>query len=205
MATRAPVKTLNKTPRTVSAEAKVEQARKVASRKALAAQNAATYDGKTDAPTPMAEAVTKAVFHVEQQARQAGRRTENLANEVFALTIDGETLNPEFVGPACPESLAVSANETRYQGPMLALVAARARYVKAGNGILCNGDGLAVVCGAHTREETVKALIIALKLPGNPYLALNPGQQSMNLRNKARHALKNGFLTIGEVQAAFAA
>jgi hypothetical protein len=77
--------------------------------------------------------------------------------------------------------------------------------VKAANGILCNGDRLATICGEHDRATTVKALIVALKLPNNPSLALNPGQQSMNLRNKARNALKNGTLTYAEVDAAFAA
>lgn len=208
MANRQPVKALNKTAKTISIEAKAEQARKAASRKALAAQNAATYDGKDDAPaplTPMAEAVASAKAATEQQIRQADRKIENLAGEVYALTVDTEALNPEFVGPAYPESLNAVANDGKYQGPMLALVAARKHYVKAGNGILCNGDQLATICGAHTREETVTALIIALKLPGNPYLNLNPGQQSMNLRNKARHALKNGLLTMAEVDAAFKA
>jgi hypothetical protein len=99
----------------------------------------------------------------------------------------------------------VEAAKHVYDGPMIALKSARVHYVKAANGILCNGDALATICGAHTREQTVKALIIALKLPGNPYMALNPGQQSMNLRNRARHAIKAGTLTMAEVNAAFEA
>jgi hypothetical protein len=39
--------------------------------------------------------------------------------------------------------------------------------------------------------------VILLGLPGNPYLTLNPGQQSMNLRNRLRHAIRNGFVTPG--------
>lgn len=103
-----------------------------------------------------------------------------------------------------------SDDKQRYNGPMLALVSARKSYVKAGNGILCNGDQLAVICGAHSRDETVKALGTLLFSKGltaavNPYLSLNPGQQSMNLRNKARHALKAGTITLADVQAAYAA
>ena len=86
---------------------------------------------------------------------------------------------------------------------MLALVSARKSYIVGANGILNNGDRLAALCGQYTREQTVTALVKALKLPGNPYLALNPGQQSMNLRNKARNALKNGTLTLVEVSAAY--
>lgn len=99
--------------------------------------------------------------------------------------------------------VVVEADKPRYNGPMLALVTARKTYVKAANGIQCNGDELAVVCGAYEREHTVRALIVALKLPGNPYTALNPGQQSMNLRNKARYALKAGTLKLADVKAAY--
>lgn len=92
--------------------------------------------------------------------------------------------------------------EQTYFGPMLALRTAAKSYVKAKNGILCNGDDLAQAVGHLTREDVCTALIAALKLPGNPYLHLNPGQQSMNLRNKARQALKSGTLTMAEVRAA---
>lgn len=89
--------------------------------------------------------------------------------------------------------------KTKYNGPMLALKTARKAYVKAANGIQCNGDDLAIMCGQYPRETVVKGLIQALGLPGNPYLSLNPGQQSMNLRNKARHALKAGLVTSDHV------
>jgi hypothetical protein len=91
--------------------------------------------------------------------------------------------------------------KTPYSGPMCALKTARKTYVKAANGILCNGSPLALLCGQYKREVVVKALIAALDLPGNPYLTLNPGQQSMNLRNKARHAISEGRLTLGRVEA----
>lgn len=91
--------------------------------------------------------------------------------------------------------------KTPYNGPMIALKTARKSYVKAANGILCNGSPLALLCGQYKREVVVSALIDALKLPGNPYLSLNPGQQSMNLRNKARHALVEGRLSLGEIEA----
>lgn len=91
--------------------------------------------------------------------------------------------------------------KTPYSGPMCALKTARRTYVKAANGILCNGSPLAMLCGQYSRDVVVAALIDALKLPGNPYLLLNPGQQSMNLRNKARHAINELRLSIAEVEA----
>lgn len=92
--------------------------------------------------------------------------------------------------------------EQKYFGPMLALREAQARYIKPANGILCNGDELAMLLGDLKREDVVRVLIKAMKLEGNPYLHLNPGQQSMNLRNKARQQIKNGFLTLAAVKAA---
>ena len=83
-------------------------------------------------------------------------------------------------------------------------------YLPAANGILCNGDGLAVFCGRYTREQVVTALGKMLHGKGliasvNPYAALNPGQQSMNLRNKTRHHLKTGDIKTADLEAAFAA
>ena len=92
--------------------------------------------------------------------------------------------------------------KARYAGPMLALRAAARSYVKPANGNPCCGDRLAETCGAYTREVVVQGLIAALGLPGNPYLHLNPGQQSMNLRNKARQALKSGAVTIEQIETA---
>jgi hypothetical protein len=78
-------------------------------------------------------------------------------------------------------------------------------YQKAENGQPCCGDAIAVLCGQYSREVIVGALVAALGLPGNPYAHLNPGQQSMNLRNKARAAVKNGQLELATIEAALVA
>lgn len=88
-----------------------------------------------------------------------------------------------------------------YSGPMLAL---RRRsklgmYVKAANGQLCCADKLASILGVLPPEGVIRACIVALDLPSNPYTHLNVGQQSMNLRNKLRHALKTGMFGYGVV------
>jgi hypothetical protein len=144
-------------------------------------------------------ALTQAKQRADQDAANA-LATAKADAEATGVTLEAMLADMGIDAEGRPVALD---DKTRYQGPMLALVSARKAYVKAANGILCNGDQLANICGKHDRATTVKALIVALKLPGNPYLALNPGQQSMNLRNKARNALKNGVLTLAEVQAAF--
>lgn len=97
---------------------------------------------------------------------------------------------------------AEAESKARYAGPMLALRAAAKSYTKPANGNPCCGDRLAEACGAYTREVVVKGLIAALNLPGNPYLHLNAGQQSMNLRNKTRQALKAGTVTLDQIEQA---
>lgn len=198
--TRQPVKALNQTPEQVATAAAAEKARKAASKKALKALN---QTPKQAAPV------------VEPPDAAKARHDQDAANALATAKADAATL-----GVPLEQMLAdmgiddqgrpLQADKQRYDGPMLALVSARKSYVKAGNGILCNGDQLAVICGAHSRDETVKALGTLLFSKGltaavNPYLSLNPGQQSMNLRNKARHALKAGTITLADVQAAYAA
>ena len=94
---------------------------------------------------------------------------------------------------------------TGYVGPMLALRDAAERYVRVENGQKCCGDELALTLGEHSRDVVVGALIRALGFESNPYPHLNPGQQSMNLRNKARAALKRGTLKMSVLRAALGA
>lgn len=202
--TRQPVKALNQSSTEVAAAAAADKARKVASKKAL--KDATKQDAR---PPKQATPV------VEPLDAAKARHDQDAANALQTAIADAATL-----GVPLEQMLAdmgiddqgrpLQADKQRYDGPMLALVSARKSYVKAGNGILCSGDQLAVICGAHSRDETVKALGTLLFSKGltaavNPYLSLNPGQQSMNLRNKARHALKAGTITLADVQAAYAA
>lgn len=192
-----------KSTATVAAEAKAEQARKKASKAALKAAQA-DIAGETPAST-QADPALEALAQQAAKDRADQDAAAALATAKADAEATGRTLEEmlEEMGIDA-EGRPVGLDEkTRYSGPMLALVSARKNYVKAANGILCNGDRLATICGEHSREETVAALVIALGLGSNPYSHLNPGQQSMNLRNKARNALKNGTLTIEQVQTAF--
>ena len=220
MTTRPAPRALNKSRAEVAANAAAEKARKAASRAALKAARAKSEAEKTDAEI-LADIDAITLARTNEGAREVDlqRAAEDRQNALAAQAIDFAALNNgacAYDAEGAPTRefhaflLANGYNpdgspipeKTRYNGPMLALVAARRTYVTATNGILCNGDELALLCGQHTREVVVKALIDALKLAGNPYLHLNPGQQSMNLRNKARRAYKDGMLTMAEVAAA---
>lgn len=73
------------------------------------------------------------------------------------------------------------------------------KYTKAANGQPCCGDQLAIAMGALPVDQVINACIIALAVPGNLYTHLNIGQQSMNLRNRVRGALKRGDFGWGVV------
>lgn len=185
--TRQPIKALNKSAEVVAANAKADRDRKIASKKALKA-----------ATTPKVVKPSKP----EPIAKTADVKAAEHAAYVVALRIDAEALGrdpDEYIA----EQLVTP--KTSYTGPMLALRKAVKNYVKAANGQPCCGDDLAQVCGAYTREQTVTALLQVFGFAANPYAHLNPGQQSMNLRNKARIALKNGSVTLDQIRQALAA
>lgn len=200
---RAPVKTVNKTASAVAKNAAAEKARKAASKAALKAADPKEL-AKAEASQPTPEAL-KAKADADHAAYLQTLREDAHATWFASLDAvqqeevnNGERSIPDGYADAyITEQL--TPVKAKYTGPMLALKTARKAYVKAANGIQCNGDDLAMMCGQYPRETVVKGLIQALGLPGNPYLSLNPGQQSMNLRNKARHALKAGLVTSAHV------
>lgn len=199
MATRKPVKALNKSTAEVAANAAADKARKAASRAALRAAKKAT----TEAAKQAAASVVQAP-EIDEEVREAQRRADNLAAARVEADATGMTFEEACVSMGIDNSTGAaledaSTRKQRYTGPMLALATARKAYVKAKNGIQCNGDPLALLCGEYPRETVIDALIAAMGLPANPYLHLNPGQQSMNLRNKARHQIREGFLKFEEV------
>lgn len=181
--TRQPIKALAPSSETVAKAAKADADRKKASKKAL-----------RESLKP-----TKPVPQIREKSDEA--KAAERAAYIAALRVDAEALG---VDPDTYVAEQLAETKTGYTGPMLALRRAVVNYVKAENGQPCCGDDLAQVCGRYTREQVVAGLIVALQLPGNPYAHLNPGQQSMNLRNKARTALKNGTLTTSQIAQALA-
>lgn len=173
--------------------------------KAAAAAKAAEHEAARDKDAEQA-AYIKAL-KVDAEAIWFGGLSEVEQEEVNA----GERSCPEeFITAYVAKELDLPADsgerkqrELTYFGPMLALRTAAKTYVKAANGILCNGDQLAIECGKYSREVTVTGLLHALidaKLEaGNRYAHMNPGQQSMNLRNRCRNQIKAGTLTMAQV------
>jgi len=193
---RAAVKPLNMTPASIRKASDAEKARKAASKKALHAD----IEAKKQTAKPAKPAKPAKAEPTPEQIQE--KKDAEHAAYLQALRVDAEALG---VDPEAYIAEQLKPVKTTYTGPMLALKAARKTYVKAKNGIQCNGDDLAMICGEFSREVVVKALIRVLGLPGNLYAALNPGQQSMNLRNKARHALKSGLVTSTQIATALQA
>jgi hypothetical protein len=99
---------------------------------------------------------------------------------------------------------ALNSDGTRkYTGPMLALAdrVKQGAYVKAATGQLRSTNELAEMLDAVPVDNVIALAKEVLGLDHNPYSALNPGQQSMNLRNRMRGAIKKGTLTLDAIKA----
>lgn len=99
---------------------------------------------------------------------------------------------------------ALNPDGTRkYVGSMLAL-ADRVKegvYVKGVTGQLRSNDELAQILDGVTPNGVIQTAKAVLALDANPYSHLNVGQQSMNLRNKIRGALRKGTITLDAIRA----
>ena len=111
---------------------------------------------------------------------------------------DEDTCTPE--GPEGEIDVDGEDEEaTGYQGSMLRLRErlAQGAYQKAANGQPCCGDQVATILGSLAPAQVIRACIAAMALPSNPYIHLNIGQQSMNLRNKLRGCFKREEFGLG--------
>lgn len=187
MATRQRIKPLNPSADSVQAQAATEAKRKRASKARLKADKAPAKPAKPVKAEPTAEelAAKKAAEH------EAYLKT--LREDAAALGVDPDAY--------IAEQLADVPKKDKYAGPMLALVQARKAYAKGANGNPHCNDEMSNILQNLSREDVVAVLLRFMELETNPYLHLNPGQQSMNLRNKARGQIKNGLRTIDDLQA----
>lgn len=89
----------------------------------------------------------------------------------------------------------------KYVGSMLALAdrVKQGVYVKSATGQLRSNNELAQLLDAVPVVHVITLAKIVLELPENPYIQLNTGQQSMNLRNRMRGAIKKGTLTLDAI------
>lgn len=98
---------------------------------------------------------------------------------------------------------ALNPDGTRkYLGSMLALAdrVKEGAYIKGVTGQLRSNDELAQILDGVTPNGVIQTAKAVLELDANPYSHLNVGQQSMNLRNKLRGALRKGLTTLDAVR-----
>lgn len=144
--------------------------------------------------TAQADALDIAAVHLpsaeQVEAEAAAAQAEEAANLAAEAAAQAEE--------------AATTSHDGYSGPMLALRerAKRGLYAKQANGQPACGDEIAALLGVLPPALVIRACISAMALPGNPYLHLNIGQQSMNLRNKLRGAMKRGEFGMGVVREA---
>lgn len=160
--------------------------KKTAEEKAAAkAEREAKAQAKAQAKAAEAEAKAKA--KVEREAAKAA------ADEAKAKA------KAEREAAAAQRKAEREANGDA--GKMAALRAAKDRYVKSATGRLRSSDEVALLFDAVEPARVIGIAMQALALTANPYAHLNVGQQSMNLRNKIRGAIRKGVLTAAQVAA----
>lgn len=95
----------------------------------------------------------------------------------------------------------LAASGKAYTGSMLSLAdrVKQGAYVKGATGQLHTQDELATALDGVHPTDVISMGIDLLKLEENPYHKLNTGQQSMNLRNRMRGAIKKETLKISDI------
>ena len=146
-----------------------------------------------------AREAAKQAAAAEKQAKAEARAQAQVAKEAEKQAKAQARADVKAAKEAAAAAAAAEQSGV-YAGSMLALRDARTRYVKAMNGRLRSTDDIATVFDAVEPQDVVTIALEALQLEYNPYLRLNIGQQSMNLRNKLRGALKKGIVTLDAIR-----
>jgi flagellar biosynthesis GTPase FlhF len=145
-----------------------------------------------------AREAAKAAKEAEKTAKTAEREAAKAEKQAAIEAKRQERENAKAAREAAKAEKLAQADG--YAGSMLALRDARVRYVKAMNGRLRSTDQIAEVFDAVDPMGVVAIAMRALNLEANPYARLNIGQQSMNLRNRLRGALKKGIVTLDAIR-----
>lgn len=148
-----------------------------------AADKAAAAKAKDDAKA------AKAAEKAEKQAKADADRAEKAAARATAKA-EREARMAELANGRTPGSMLA-----------LAVKVKDGKYVKSATGQLHSGDALASALDGISATDVIRIGLDVLKLEDNPYAALNIGQQSMNLRNRIRGAIKKQVLTIADITA----
>lgn len=164
----------------------------------------ATLDKEAAAKAKIAakEAKIKAAAAKEAKAKERAAAAEEVAKAAAARAEERKQKANETAEQHAARIAELTASGRTYVGSMLALAdrVKQGVYTKSLTGQLRSSDELALALDAVPVENVIKLGIEALELLGNPYLALNVGQQSMNLRNRMRGAIKAGKLTLDKVK-----
>lgn len=170
------------------AETKAKIAAKEAKLKEAAEKKAAAEKAKQEAAEAKAKAAAEKKEAAEKAAAERKTAAEAKAKE-----------RAEAAAKRAEERANRPARERTYTGSMTTLAdrVAAGQYVKGKNGQLRSSDEVALALEIVPAKQVVPVVLNILGLTTNPYVHLNYGQQSMNLRNKLRGAIKAGT-KIGE-------
>jgi len=157
-------------------------------------------------PTKQEIAAEKALAKIAAKAEKTAAREASKA-EKAAIQLAKVTATKEEREAAKSQRqarfAALNPDGTRkYIGSMLALAdrVKEGAYVKGVTGQLRSNDELAQILDGVTPNGVIQTAKAVLALEMNPYSHLNVGQQSMNLRNKMRGALRNGVITLDAIR-----
>ena len=158
------------------------------------AQAAARKEAKESA------ALAKAEAKAEKDAARLAK-SESLAADKMTKAAARAERSEALKAQREARAAELAESGATYAGSMLALRDAKKTYVRSATGQLRSTDPIAEVLDAVPSVNVVKLAMIALELPENPYSRLNVGQQSMNLRNKLRFAVRTAKITIDRIAA----
>lgn len=164
-------------------------------------------DGSTEVlnpkPKTKAEADSEAVLaKIKAKADKKAAADAKKAEAEAKRTERNEQIRANKEARAARLEQMAEGTERTYTGSMLALAdrVKQGVYVKSGTGQLRSNDELALALDLVPVDNVIQLAKVVLELPENPYTKLNTGQQSMNLRNRMRGAIKKGTLTIAKIR-----
>lgn len=159
--------------------------------------------------SPKLDAEARAAAKAEREAAKAAKLAEKEAAKAAKIAEREAAAQAKEAAKAerAAARAAKAEREARLaelgpQGKMSALRDAKKNYVKSATGQLRTNDELAQALDTVPPTGVIRLALEVLQLPENPYSRLNVGQQSMNLRNKLRGAIKRNVVTIAQVVAA---
>ncbi len=179
------------------------------------AESFVNADGYTETLNPLPEqgptkqeiAAEKAAAKLAAKAEKAAAREAAKAEKAAAAALKVSATKEAREAAKAERAARIAAldpeGKRNYHGSMLALAdrVKQGVYVKGVTGQLRSNDELAQILDGVTPNGVIQTAKAVLALDENPYSRLNVGQQSMNLRNKMRGALRKGTLSLDAIRA----